>query len=63
MAEEDPPGDRKRSYLLPGGPNKNTPEFLEFYGNRSENRVTIPAPFVLKIAWDLRLKATKITCH
>ncbi|WP_154857923.1 M15 family metallopeptidase [Cyclobacterium xiamenense] len=44
-------------------PKQNTPEFLEFYGNRGENLVTIPAPFVLKIAWDLRLKATKITCH
>ncbi len=44
-------------------PRQNSPEFHEYYGRRGENLVTINAPYELKIAWDLRLKARKITCH
>ncbi|NHE57495.1 M15 family metallopeptidase [Cyclobacterium plantarum] len=44
-------------------PRQNSPEFHEFYGQRGQNLVSIDVPYELKIAWDLRYRARKITCH
>tara|TARA_R110002111_G_scaffold37177_1_gene71688 strand:- start:150 stop:932 length:783 start_codon:yes stop_codon:yes gene_type:complete len=44
-------------------PRQNSPAFHEFYGLRAKNLVTVTVPYEMKIAWDMRYRAKKITCH
>ncbi|MEX2564906.1 MAG: M15 family metallopeptidase [Cyclobacteriaceae bacterium] len=44
-------------------PRQGSAEFNEFYGPRGSQLVTMSLPFVFKIAWDLRFRARRITCH
>lgn len=46
-----------------GWPVQNTPEFHEFYGEKGSQLVVIDFPYEMKISWDLRMRARKVSCH
>ena len=58
-----PPWRPEEMGSLQRWPKQNSPEFHEYFGRRADNLVTISAPFDLKIAWDLRTRTQRLTCH
>lgn len=38
-------------------------QIVDFYGQPGTNLITIPAPYPLKLAWDITTTVQKITCH
>lgn len=46
-----------------GWPVQHTPEFYEFYGERSSGLTSLNLPYELKLSWDLRIRVSRISCH
>lgn len=44
-------------------PVQNSPEFHTFYGEKGAQLITIDFPYEMKISWDQRMKARRVTCH
>lgn len=44
-------------------PRENTSSLMNFYGNVGENQTTIPIPYKMYLAWDLKKSISRITCH
>jgi len=44
-------------------PVQHTDEFHQFFGERGENLKLINFPYEMKLAWDLRLRTRRTSCH
>lgn len=44
-------------------PKQNYSELVKFYGKVGTNQTTLELPYEMRLAWDLKSKVTKITCH
>jgi len=44
-------------------PVQHTPEFYEFFGNRSSRQTMLDFPYEMKLSWDLRQKCRRTRCH
>lgn len=44
-------------------PKESTSSLMSFYGNVGTNQTTIPAPYKMYLAWDLKKSVSRITCH
>jgi len=44
-------------------PRETTESLTKFYGNVGTNQTTIPVPYKMYLAWDLKKSISRITCH
>ncbi|TCO08040.1 M15 family metallopeptidase [Natronoflexus pectinivorans] len=44
-------------------PVQHTKKFYDFYGERGSNLISIDLPYEMKLAWQLRTKVKKTSCH
>lgn len=61
-----PETDEKLLHYVGGDSYVEYPDYsrlTSIYGKPGENLVTQKIPFTLKLAWDVKIKVNKITCH
>lgn len=44
-------------------PKQNYADMVKFYGEVGTNQTSLVLPYEMKLAWDLDIKVSKITCH